>query len=50
MSLFIDVATPKGVGTTNLTELAFVGEACFAEGCDVDLGAGYDGRSSFWSS
>ena len=54
-SLFIAAATPiEGVATTNFTELAFVGEVCFAEGCDVDHVAhefsGYEGRSSFWSS
>ena len=36
-SLFIAVATPKeGVSATNLGELAFVGEAGLAEGCDFD--------------
>jgi len=36
-SLVIVVATPKeGVSATNLGELAFVGEAGLAEGCDVD--------------
>ncbi len=54
-SLFIAEATPKeALATSNLTELAFVREACFTEGCNVDLVrgefSGYEGCSSLWSS
>ncbi len=58
LSLFMASATPKEtvaiLATTNLIELAFVGEAYFAEGCNVNLVAGkfsgYEDRSSVWSS
>ena len=40
-SLDTAAATPdEGVSTANLSELAFVGEAGFAEGCDVNSVAG----------
>ena len=54
-SLFTAGTIPEeGVAAANLSELAFIGEVGFAEGCDVDSVAhkfsGYEGRSAFWSS
>jgi len=53
-SIFTAVATPeKGVATANLSQLAFVGKAGFAEGFNVKWVAsefsGYEGSSTFCS-